>query len=62
MVQISKIAVIKSYFGMTAAVAMKELKPLSEAEKLDLARGAAKEMKLTQDQVNFPLTEEKKHG
>jgi hypothetical protein len=49
-------AIIK-YFGKTGSLYefQKELKALSEEEKLELAQGSAKELGYTQEQVNFPL-------
>ena len=55
----SKIHVLKAYFGMqpnqTLTQFAAEVKALTEDEKLDLARGAAKNLKLTQADCDFPL-------
>ena len=50
-------AIIK-YFGKRGSISefQKELKELSEKEKLELAQGCAKELGYTQEQVNFPLS------
>jgi hypothetical protein len=56
----SKVSVIKQYFGMhdgdTAKDFMVELKALSGDERLELAQGAAKELGLATEQVDFELT------
>tara|TARA_R100001480_G_C4619440_1_gene166118 strand:+ start:47 stop:232 length:186 start_codon:yes stop_codon:yes gene_type:complete len=55
----SRIACIRDYFerkeGQTLSDVRKELVALSDAEKLELAQGAAKELGYTQEQVNFKL-------
>ena len=55
----SKIGVIKEYFGFRkgdkASDFMTEIKALSSDERLDLAQGAARDLGLTQDQVDFEL-------
>jgi hypothetical protein len=56
----SKIGIIKEFFGLrpdtTTKDFMTEIKGLSPEDRLDLAQGAAIEMGLSQDQVDFPLT------
>ena len=54
----NKVKVIRDYFGPweNSRDLMVQLKALSPEEKLELAVGAAKNMGLTQDQVDFPLT------
>lgn len=51
--------VIKEYFGyregQTLSDFAAEVKQLSDAEKLELAQGAARNLGLTQDQVGFSL-------
>ncbi len=53
--KISKVVILRDYFEMSAKETMAEWKALSEADRLELAQGAAKNMGLTQDQVDFPL-------
>jgi hypothetical protein len=54
--KISKVKIIKDYFEMDSKETMNEYKKLDEAERLELARGAAKHMGLAQDQCDFPLS------
>ncbi|MCI0532929.1 hypothetical protein L0Y49_01775 [bacterium] len=53
------ITVIKTYFGFREGQTLlgfrDEVKALSEAEKLELAQGAARNLGLTRDEVDFPL-------
>ncbi|HLF51524.1 hypothetical protein [Flavobacterium sp.] len=55
----SEAVVLKQFFGLlpgqTLVKFQTELKALSPQEKLELASLAAKEMKLTQEQVSFNL-------
>lgn len=55
----SKISLLKEYFGLrdgdTAKDFMMEMKALSGEERLDLAQGVAKEMKLSAEDVDFTL-------
>lgn len=55
----SKVKIIKEYFGLregdTASDFMREYKALDESERLELAVGAAKNMGLSQSEVDFPL-------
>lgn len=55
----SKIAVMKEYFGFLPGGDLRqfadEVKALSEAEKLELAQGAARNLGYTQDQIDFQL-------
>jgi len=56
----TKIGIIKDYFGIipdtTTKDFMNEIKELSLEERLELAQGAAANMGLSQDKVDFPLT------
>lgn len=55
----SKISVMKEFFGMqpnqTLTQFAAEVKALTEDEKLELARGCAKNLGLTQAECDFPL-------
>lgn len=55
-----QMTVLRNYFGALPGQGLKafsdEVKQLSDAEKLDLAQGAARNLGLTQDEVNFPLS------
>lgn len=53
--QKTKVQVIKEYFELTANEAMKEFKVLTGEDRLELAQGAARNLGLTEDQVDFPL-------
>jgi hypothetical protein len=48
-------SVIKEFFGMSAAQAIKEYKELTEKDKVELASAAARELGLTQDDVSFVM-------
>jgi hypothetical protein len=58
--QKGKLGVIKEYFGFQLGQGLRdfqdECKALNDAEKTELAIGAAKNLGLTQDDVSFPLT------
>jgi len=58
MAQTGMASAIIKYFGKRGSISefQKELKELSEKEKLELAQGCAKELGLTQEKVNFPLS------
>lgn len=51
----SRIVVIKEFFEMDTKQCMKEMKPLTDEEKTELAVGAAQNLGYTQDQVGFSL-------
>ena len=55
----TKLVVIREYFGVAPSNSLKEfsaeLKALSAEEKLELARGAATNLGLTQEDVDFDL-------
>lgn len=54
-----QLTVIREYFGVLPGQKISdfaaECKALSEAEKLELAQGAARNLGLTQADVDFPL-------
>ena len=50
-----QVGVIKEYFGMTPGDMRKEYKKLSDDQKLELAKGAAKALGLKAHEVSFPL-------
>ncbi len=54
-----KLTVIRTYFGkqdgQTLSDFAKEVKQLSEAEKLELAQGAAQNLGLDQNALDFPI-------
>jgi hypothetical protein len=51
----TKVQCIKDFFEMDAKSIMAEFKPLSQEDRLELAQGSAKNLGLTQEQVDFPL-------
>ncbi len=55
----SKIGAIKKYFGMregaNASDFMKEIKAIDADERLELAQGAAKNLGLTPEDIDFPM-------
>ncbi len=55
----SKVGTIKKYFGFrdgdNAGEFMKEIKILSDDERLELARGAAQYLGLSADDCDFPM-------
>ena len=50
-----QVGVIKEYFNMTTVDMRAEYKELSDDQKLELAKGAAKELGLQAEEVSFPL-------
>jgi len=56
---VSKIKVIKDFFGMregdNAGDFMKEIKALSTEERVELARGAAQNLGLKAEDCDFPM-------
>lgn len=48
-------SLIKDFFGMDAATAVKEYKQLSSEDKAQIASAIAREIGLTQDDVSFTL-------
>lgn len=57
---LGKVGVIRKFFGLregdTLTDFSKEVKALSDAEKLELAQGAALNLGMTQEAVDFPLS------
>ncbi len=57
---LGKIKVIRDFFGVREGDALKdfsqEIKSLSDADRLELAQGAALNLGLTQEAVDFPLS------
>ena len=52
----SKVSVVKEFFEMESKEIMAEWrKDLTDGDKLELAQGAAGNLGLKQDDVNFPL-------
>ena len=50
-----QVGVIKEYFKMTTGDMRVEYRDLSDTDRLELARGAAKELGLKDEEVAFPL-------
>ena len=52
--------ILREYFGLLPGTKLhdfaQELKALTDDEKLELARGAAANMGMTQEQLSFPLS------
>jgi len=57
--QVSKIKVIKDFFGLregdTTKDFMTEIKELSNDERIDLARGAAQNLGIKPEDCDFPM-------
>ena len=51
----SKVSVIKEFFEMEPREVMEQWKKLTDADKIELAQGAAKMLGLTSEQVDFEL-------
>lgn len=56
MVKKTKVQCIKEFFEMDARSVMKEYKPLSEEDRLELAQGSAMNLGLSQEDIDFPLS------
>ena len=55
--KIGKATLIKEFFGMTAADAVREYKRLDDKDKVELASAAAREKGLTQEQCDFEMVD-----